>query len=277
MSKRDYYEILGVAKGASEDDIKKAYRKLAMKFHPDRVAEGDKAAAELQFKEAKEAYECLSEPQKRAAYDQHGHASTDPNFGRGGFNPGGAGGQFHHTVDINEIFGSMFGGNHPFGNMFNQTRAQQQRHAINISLEDAYIGKQLKLPGGATINIPAGVRHGTRFIHDNAIYDINILQHPKFKRSNDDLLVDIEITAIEAMLSIDVQLDHLDNAVLQFTVPAGIQTGQVVRLGSKGMKNPETDRSGDLMIRITVTTPKNLTPEQIAFLKTMQPRSMLTI
>ena len=154
---------------------------------------------------------------------------------------------------------------------------RQQRHGINISLEDAYIGKQLKLPGGQTINLPAGIRHGTRFVIDNAIYEVNIAPHIKFKRSNDDLLIDIEITAIEAMLSIDAQLDHLDKSVLQFTIPAGIQTGQVVRLGSKGMKNPESDRPGDLMVRVTVTTPKNLTPDQIAFLKTMQTRNMLTI
>ena len=101
MAKRDFYEILGVAKGASDDDIKKAYRKLAMKFHPDRN-QGEKAKeAEEKFKEAKEAYEMLSDPKKRAAYDQYGHAGVDPNmgggpggggFGGGGFGGGGFGG-----------------------------------------------------------------------------------------------------------------------------------------------------------------------------------------
>ena len=87
MAKRDYYEVLGLAKGASEDDIKKAYRKLAMKYHPDRnQGEGAKVAEE-KFKEAKEAYEMLSDPQKRQAYDQFGHAGVDPNAG--GFRPGG--------------------------------------------------------------------------------------------------------------------------------------------------------------------------------------------
>ena len=89
MAKRDYYEVLGVAKNADEDDIKKAYRKLAMKHHPDRNQGTDAKKAEDSFKEAKEAYEMLTDPQKRAAYDQYGHAGVDPNMGRGG--PGGEG------------------------------------------------------------------------------------------------------------------------------------------------------------------------------------------
>ncbi len=282
MSKRDYYEILSVAKDASDDDIKQAYRRLAMKFHPDRVAEADKPAAELQFKEAKEAYECLSDAQRRSSYNQHGHAATDPNYGQGrGFHPRQGG--FSHTVDINEIFGSMFGGaGGPFADMFNQHRqqsqqSQMQRHIVTLLLEDAYTGKVLRLPKNQTINIPPGVRSGTRFVVENSIFEINVQSHTKFKRSNDDLLVDVEISAIEAMLGIDSTLDHLDANQLQFAIPAGIQNGQVVRLSSKGMKNPKTDRYGDLMIRITVTTPKNLTEEQIAFLKTMQRRDMLNI
>jgi molecular chaperone DnaJ len=127
------------------------------------------------------------------------------------------------------------------------------------------------------LTIPAGVRPDTRFLANNAIYHVIIAPHHKFKRANDDLLVDVEITAIEAMLGIEVQLDHLDGSKLQFAIPAGIQTGQIVRLGAKGMKNPETDRYGDLMNRITVTTPRNLTEEQKVFLRTMQPRNMLSI
>src|SRR5215216_3367475 len=88
MAKRDYYEILGVAKNASEDDIKKAYRKLAMKHHPDRNQGDDSKKSEDKFKEAKEAYEMLSDPQKRAAYDQYGHAGVDPNMGGAGFRGG---------------------------------------------------------------------------------------------------------------------------------------------------------------------------------------------
>jgi molecular chaperone DnaJ len=129
MSKRDYYDILGVAKNASDEDIKKAYRKLAMQFHPDRNADGDKAAAEIKFKEAKEAYECLSDVQQRAAYDQYGHnvpQQPPPGF-REGFHPNGA--QFTQNVNLNEIFGNMFGGGgNPFGGMFNNGAP---RHNVN--------------------------------------------------------------------------------------------------------------------------------------------------
>ena len=106
MSKRDFYEILGVAKTASDDEIKKAYRKLAMKYHPDRN-QGDKAKeAEEKFKEVKEAYEMLSDSQKRAAYDQYGHAGVDPNM-RGGPGAEGFGG---FAEAFGDIFGDMFGG-----------------------------------------------------------------------------------------------------------------------------------------------------------------------
>ena len=109
MAKRDYYEILGVAKNASEDDIKKAYRKLAMKHHPDRNQGDEAKKSEEKFKEAKEAYEMLSDPQKRAAYDQYGHAGVDPNMGGGGFGAGPEGfGGFAEA--FGDIFGDIFGG-----------------------------------------------------------------------------------------------------------------------------------------------------------------------
>ncbi len=104
MAKRDFYEVLGVPKNASDEEIKKAYRKLAMKYHPDRN-QGDAAKeAEVKFKEAKEAYEMLSDPQKKAAYDQYGHAGVDPNM-RGG--PGGPGGEGYGGFA--EAFGDIFG------------------------------------------------------------------------------------------------------------------------------------------------------------------------
>src|SRR5688572_4930647 len=112
MAKRDYYDILGLPKNASDEDIKKAYRKLAMKHHPDRNQGDGARKSEEHFKEAKEAYEMLSDPQKRAAYDQYGHAGVDPNMGGRGFRQGGRGakGVGDFAEDVGEMFGDMFGG-----------------------------------------------------------------------------------------------------------------------------------------------------------------------
>ena len=116
-----------------------------------------------------------------------------------------------------------------------------------------------------------------KFYADNKIYQVNILSHPKFKRSNDDLLVDVEISAFEAMLGLEIVLEHLDGAKLQFNIPAGIQAGQIVKLSAKGMQNPETDRTGDLLVRCSITTPKNLTEEQKELLKQMPRRDSINI
>src|SRR5574343_303646 len=141
MAKRDFYEILGVAKGASDDDIKKAYRKLAMKFHPDRN-QGEKAKeAEEKFKEAKEAYEILSDPKKRAAYDQFGHAGVDPSMGgRGGFGAGG----FGDFGDLGDIFGSIFGGGRQKRSN-GMSSGADLRHIIEITLEQAVFGAEQKI------------------------------------------------------------------------------------------------------------------------------------
>ncbi|MDR7268321.1 molecular chaperone DnaJ [Pelomonas saccharophila] len=149
-SKRDYYEILGVAKNASEDDIKKAYRKLAMKFHPDRNQGDGAKKAEEQFKEAKEAYEMLSDAQKRAAYDQYGHAGVDPNMGAGRGGPGAEGfGGFAEA--FGDIFGDIFGGQggRRGGASGQQVyRGSDLSYAMEITLEEAARGKetQIRIP-----------------------------------------------------------------------------------------------------------------------------------
>lgn len=280
MSQRDYYEILGLTKTASEDEIKKSYRKLAMKFHPDRNQGDDSKVAEEKFKEAKEAYECLSDPDKRRQYDQFGH--VDPNRQQrpqGGphvwtFNDG-AGGM---PDDIAAVFSQMFGqGHNPFGDIFGHRQQQQPIFQINISLEEAYTGKVVKVDNATTLTIPKGVRPGTKMYAGNKLFRVEIHPHHKFKRANDDLLVDIEISAIEAMLHVDAVLEHLDHAILQFTIPAGIQNGQIVRLAGKGMRNPENDRHGDMLVRINITIPRGITDEQAAALSIFNPRSLINI
>ena len=141
MSKRDYYEVLSVAKDASERDIKKAYKRLAMKLHPDRN-EGDKAKEE-QFKEVKEAYEILNDDQKRAAYDQYGHAA----FEQGGH---GGGGGFGGGQDFGDAFGDIFGdifggGGRGRGGQSRQRRGSDLRYNLDLSLEEAVKGKTLEI------------------------------------------------------------------------------------------------------------------------------------
>ena len=135
MSKRDYYEVLGVAKGASDEEIKKAFKKLAMKHHPDRN-QGDKASEE-KFKEAKEAYEVLSDGNKRAAYDQYGHAGVDPSLG-------GAGGGRDFADAFSDIFGDIFGGG-AGGRRSHVYRGADLRYNLEISLEEAARGTETKI------------------------------------------------------------------------------------------------------------------------------------
>jgi len=156
MSKRDFYEVLGVPKNASDDEIKKAYSKLAMKFHPDRN-QGDKAKeAEVKFKEVKEAYEMLSDGQKRAAYDQYGHAGVDPNM-RGG--PGGAEGFNGFGEAFGDIFGDIFGQQRRGASGRQVYRGNDLSYALEITLEDAANGKdaQLRIPSWDECN----TCHGT--------------------------------------------------------------------------------------------------------------------
>ena len=146
MAKRDYYDVLGVPKNATDDDIKKAYRKLAMKHHPDRNQGDGSAKAEERFKEAKEAYEMLSDPHKRAAYDQYGHAGVDPNMGGRGPGAEGFGGFAEAFGDIfGDIFGGAGGGRRGGQQVF---RGGDLSYAMEITLEEAALGKetQIRIP-----------------------------------------------------------------------------------------------------------------------------------
>ena len=163
MAKRDYYEVLGVPKNATEEEIKKSYRKLAMKHHPDRNQGDGAKAAEEKFKEAKEAYEMLSDAQKRAAYDQHGHAGVDPNAGgfRGGENMGGFADAF------GDIFGDIFGGGGRRGGGGQLVyRGNDLSYAMEITLEEAANGKdtQIRIPSWENCDTcgGSGAKPGTK-------------------------------------------------------------------------------------------------------------------
>ena len=136
MDKRDYYEVLGTSKNSPDADLKKAYRRLAMKFHPDRNP-GDQEA-EKKFKEAKEAYEVLSDPQQRSAYDQFGHAGVDRSSGMGGGGPGAAG----FGDNFGDIFGDIFGGS---GGRRSSNRGSDLQYSLDLSLEDAVRGTETRI------------------------------------------------------------------------------------------------------------------------------------
>ena len=154
MAKRDFYEVLGVPKNASDEEIKKSYRKLAMKFHPDRNQDSGAKEAEVKFKEAKEAYEMLSDPQKRAAYDQHGHAGVDPNM-RGGGGEGFGG----FAEAFGDIFGDMFGQQRGRAGGGRQVfRGGDLSYAMEVTLEEAAKGKdaQIRIPSHDNCEVCSG-------------------------------------------------------------------------------------------------------------------------
>jgi molecular chaperone DnaJ len=167
MAKRDYYEVLGVAKNANEDDIKKAYRKLAMKYHPDRNQGDEAKKAEEKFKEAKEAYEMLSDAKKRTAYDQFGHAGVDPNMGGmgGGFRGAGPEGFGGFAEAFGDIFGDIFGGARRGGGGAQVYRGGDLSYAMEITLEEAAHGKdaQIRIPSWDTCETchGSGAKPGT--------------------------------------------------------------------------------------------------------------------
>ncbi|HHH35969.1 MAG TPA: molecular chaperone DnaJ [Gammaproteobacteria bacterium] len=143
MSKRDYYEVLGVSRTATAVEIKKAYRKLAMKYHPDRNTGDDREEAEIRFKEVKQAYEILSDDQKRAAYDQFGHAGVEGGAGMGG-GPGGFGGGASFSDIFGDVFGDIFGGGGGRGT-HRHTRGADMGYNLELSLEDAVKGTTVKI------------------------------------------------------------------------------------------------------------------------------------
>lgn len=270
--KRDYYEVLGVARDASEDDIKKAYRKLAMKYHPDRNIGEGAAEAEEKFKEVKEAYEKLSNEGTRYTYDRKADYPGDSDDYRA---------YDWNTEEFQDMFANIFGSRAQYENFSKKTggfsQTKTSTHIINILLNDAYTGRTVKIDANTNIQIPKGARSGTKFVNGSRIFRVDIAPHPKFKRSNDDLLVELEISVIEAILGLEAVLTHLDDVKLQFAIPAGIQPGQVIKLSGKGMKNPETDKQGDLLIRVSMTVPRVLSETERLALKTVNHRDSINI
>lgn len=286
MDYKDYYKILGVERSATVDDVRKAYRKLAMKYHPDRNP-GDKSA-EDRFKEINEAYQVLSDPQKRARYDQLGSAYS--NWQQRGGSPGDfdwsqwfggqPGGTRVEYGDMNDVFGqgifsdffrSIFGGTGGAQTSTRTRAAPSYQQSITISLDEAYRGTSRAFQSGeraVTVRIPPGVKTGSRVRAAGAAPDgsdlyllVEVTEDPRFERQADDLRTTASIDAFTAALGGEVEVGTMQGTVT-LKIPAGTQPEQVFRLAGRGMPRLRSTQKGDLFVRIKVRIPKDLTPRQ---------------
>jgi molecular chaperone DnaJ len=260
MAKRDYYDILGVAKNASEEEIKKSYRKMAMKHHPDRNP--DDKGAEEKFKEAKEAYEMLSDAQKRAAYDRFGHAGVDPNAaGAGGFG-GGAGFNGGFAEAFGDIFGDIFGnaGGAARGGRGNAFRGADLRYNMEISLEQAAGGfsTDIRVPAWESCEVCSGTgaKPGTKPKTCTTCGGSGAVRMAQGFFSIQQTCPACHGSG--RVIAQPCQTCHGDgriklNKVLEVSIPAGIDEGQRIRLSGKGEPGVNGGPPGDLYVEIRVT------------------------
>ena len=284
-TKRDYYDVLGVGKQASDEEIKKSYRKLALEWHPDR----NKAAnANEKFKEINEAYAVLSNKEKRSTYDQFGHSAFAPGAGAGpagGQGPFGGGfrqGPFSYTystsggmpfgdefIDPFEIFEQFFGGAAGFSG--GRGRVRREVYEISISFDEAMKGvtKEVMLPRGRsgegsqkrTIKIPAGVDTGSRIRFDEFDIVVDVKKDRQFQREGDDLVATQEISYAKAALGGVQDVETIDG-VVKIHIQPGTQPGTLIRLRGKGAPHVRTGGRGDLYIKIQIRIPTHLSKHQ---------------
>ncbi len=271
--KKDFYEVLGVSKAASPDDLKKAYRKLAFQYHPDKNKTKE---AEEKFKEINQAYEVLSDPQKRNVYDQVGRAGFDAGAG----NPGGGGpfggfqggnyGPFTYSYsssggaqdfdfggfsDPFEIFEQFFGGGFA---------KRKPRYSITIEFLEAVHGvtKKVSIDGKAqNIKIPAGVNDGNRIQLPDYDVVISVRGSSKFHREGNDILTEQEITLVQAVLgdTINVETVHGD---VKLKIPSGTQPESLIRIKGKGVPKVRGGGIGDHFVRVKVKIPNKINSKQ---------------
>jgi len=292
-TKRDYYDVLEVSRDASAEEIKKAYRRLALKWHPDRNKTKE---AEERFKEINEAYEVLSDPKKRQAYDQFGHAAFTPGGGFAGQGPFAYGspggftrtykkGPFTYTYttysargapfedlgfdfggfsDPFEIFEQFFGRSSPFA----RTR-RMPRYGLTLSFLEAAKGceKEIMVNGKRRkIKIPAGVDDGSRIRFGDFYVTIDVQPDKTFQRDGTDVFVDQEIPLTTAILGGTVQVPTLDGEV-KLKIRPGTQPGTMVRLRGRGIKKLHGLGRGDQYVRLLVKIPTNLSRKQKELIK----------
>lgn len=288
-TKRDYYDVLGVSKTVSTEELKRAYRKLALEWHPDR---NKAAGANEKFKEINEAYAVLSDPKKKETYDQFGHAAFAPGGGfgaRGAEGPFGGGfrqqgpftytwssggggspfgADFEQTIDPFEIFEQFFGGG--FGRSAGP-RQRREIYEITIDFMEAARGvtKEVHVPRGRagdgsvrkTIKIPAGVDTGSRIRFDDFDIVVEVRPDKQFKREGNDLIIDQEITYTQAALGAVVEVPTIDG-LLSIRIQPGTQPGTLIRLRGKGVPHVRAGGRGDQYVRVQLTIPTHFSRRQ---------------
>jgi len=275
MANEDYYQVLGVSKTATPEEIKSAYRKLALQYHPDRNKTKE---AEEKFKEVTKAYEVLSDEQKRKTYDQFGASAFEQGgpggpFGGAQGNPfGGQYGPFTYTYSTNgegmdfggfsdpfEIFEQFFGGGSPFGR-------QQRRPVYSLTIEfmDAIHGTQKKVSIDGkeqTIKIPAGVDDGSRIRFESYDVIVDVRPDQRFKREGSDIITEHELSFADAALGTEIPVETVDGEVT-IKVPSGTQPNAIIRLRGKGVQHVRGSGKGDHYVRIKVVVPTHLNNQQ---------------
>jgi curved DNA-binding protein len=289
---KDYYRILGVSESATTDEIKKAYRKLARTYHPDRNP--DKPAAEERFKEIQEAHSVLANDERRKEYDRarkNPFAGYENTFrrGNGGFNrrdpdnpyvrfeSGGPFGGFgpgaaEEPNVFGDFFGRIFGGE---GQPQPQHRAMDIEAEVHLSFPEALEGgrKTVSLPDGGQVRltIPKGVRDGFKIKirergrsgggrRGDLYVTFRVERHPRFRREADDLYMTVEVDAFQAMTGASLDIENAYGRRVRVTVPAGTQPGDRMRLRGQGVESAKG--TGDLYVELAVSIPRDLSEQQ---------------
>ncbi len=267
MSK-DYYQVLGLTKSANQDEIKKAYRKLALQWHPDK---NKSVEAEKKFKEINQAYEVLSDSQKRQAYDQYGEAAFSGGSPFGGttgrrgpftytYSWGGNEDSFAGFSNPFDIFESFFGNRSPFGR-----REQVPHYQISLSLKEAVVGteKEVEVNGQKRkIKIPAGSETGSQIKFKDFYLIVQVLPDDNFSRQNDDLVTSKKISFKTAVLGGTVAVTNLNGEEIKFRIRPGTDSGKIIRLRGYGVPRRFSSGRGDLYLRLEIAVPNKLSRKQ---------------
>lgn len=289
----DPYKVLGVPRTATDEEIRRTYRKLAKELHPD-LNPSNQASAEERFKKVSAAYDIVGDPEKRKQYDrgeidangeprrsyQRAHAGGSPFGGRaGGARPGD---EFGFGDIFSDLFGSMRGGRGADAGAPFRTRGQDIRYTLEVDFLEAVNGatKRVTMPEGGVLDltVPEGVADGQILRlrgkggvagrggePGDALIEVRVRPHPHFKRTGDDITLDLPIAIDEAVIGAKVEVPTISGRV-QLTIPKGTSSGRVFRLKGKGVRNSASGNTGDQLVTVTIVLPDRIDDELSYFL-----------